>query len=158
MINILRVNTVLRAVLVAAICSFSPSLLAQATEQKVWIKAVDNGSQCEVSAYFKGDKDNCNNKKANGREDCAKDEGCVCTRQEKHITWQMDGKESFTIEFDEGDTNPFITTGESDCNFKSNKKGKLRCRVKTKNIPKGLYSYNVAVPHCESTTLQLKVY
>ena len=110
MINILRVNTVLRAVLVAAICSFSPSLLAQATEQKVWIKAVDNGSQCEVSAYFKGDKDNCNNKKANGREDCAKDEGCVCTRQEKHITWQMDGKESFTIEFDEGDTNPFITT------------------------------------------------
>ena len=70
----------------------------------------------------------------------------------------MDGKESFTIEFDEGDTNPFITKGESDCNFKSNKKGKLRCRVKTKNLPKGLYSYNVAVPHCEKTTLQIKIY
>jgi hypothetical protein len=70
----------------------------------------------------------------------------------------MEGKESFTIEFDEGDTNPFITKGESECNFKSNKKGKLRCRVKGKDVPKGQYSYTVAVPHCESAKLQIKIY
>lgn len=158
MAQLLRSKTILSGLLVAFICCFSPLLLAEAKEQKVWIKATDNGSQCEVSAYFKGDHDNCGNDNAKGRGDCAKDTGCVCTRQEKHITWQMDGTESFTVEFDEGDTNPFVTKGESECNFKSNKKGKLRCRVKGKNLPKDLYSYTVTVPHCESTRLKLKIY
>ena len=70
----------------------------------------------------------------------------------------MDGKESFTVQFDQGDANPFIQDGSNECNFKSNKKGKLRCKVKGKDTPKGFYRYSVAVPHCEPARLRLRLY
>ena len=153
-----RFNIVSLALLVVASFLFNQSALADAVEQKVWIKPVNEGGQCTVTALFKGDKDNCKNKKAKGRDDCAKDEGCVCSRKEKHIAWQMDGSQSFKVVFDQGDKNPFVKDGSHECNFKSNKKGKLRCRVKGKDTPKGMYRYSVEVPNCESAKLQLKLY
>ena len=160
MSEFLRFDALLKALLIATICCFSPSLFAEAREQKVWIKAMDgaDGTQCRVTAYFKGEHDNCKGDDAKGRADCDKESGCVCTRQEKHITWEMDGKESFTVQFDQGDANPFIVDGSNECNMKSNKKGKLRCKVKGKDTPKGFYHYSVAVPHCEPARLKLRLY
>ena len=143
---------------IAALCS--PSGFAKAVEQKVRLQVVDpgDGAQCMVQAVFKGDHDNCKNKKAKGRDNCDKDTGCVCTRQEKHITWQMENKEPFTITFDQGSANPFVQKGSNECNFKNNKKGKLRCRVKGKDVPSALYSYAINVPNCQSAHAKLKIY
>ena len=138
----------------------SPALRAETVEQKVRLKVVDpgNGAQCQVQAVFKGDHDNCKNKNAKGRDDCSKDNGCVCTRQDKHITWEMEDKKAFNIAFDQGSQNPFVQKGSSECNLKSNKKGKLRCRVKGKDVPRASYSYSINVPNCTSLHTRIKVY
>jgi hypothetical protein len=141
-------------------CGFSAPLLAEAVEQTVRIEVSKptDGSQCQVAAIFKGDHDNCSNDKAKGRADCSKESGCVCTRQEKHVTWQIDGKQSFAIAFDQGSANPFVTKGDSECNQKSNKKGKLRCRVKGKDVPRGDYKYTITVPECPAIQSHIKIY
>ena len=107
---------------------------------------------------FKGDHDNCENDNAKGRADCSKDTGCVCTRQEKHVSWQISDKQSFSIVFDQGSPNPFVTKGSNECNFKSNKKGKLRCRVKGKDVPRGDYKYSIVVPECPAIVSHIKIY
>ena len=139
---------------------FSPLVQAEAREQKVRLEVISpgDGGQCQVKAVFKGDHDNCKNDEAKGRDNCHKDEGCVCTRQEKHITWEMKNKEPFSIKFDQGSSNPFVQKGDSECNFKSNKKGKLRCRVKGKDVPRAFYRYSVHVENCASTVAQIKIY
>lgn len=138
---------------------FSSQLLAEAREQTVRIEVTKpEGGQCEVKAIFKGDHDNCKNDAANGRADCSADTGCVCTRQEKHIRWMVNGKQSFAILFDQGSPNPFVTKGDSECNFKSNKEGKLRCRVKGKDVPKGDYKYSIQVPECPTIQSHIKIY
>ena len=96
--------------------------------------------------------------KAKGREDCSKESGCICTRQEKHVMWKIQDKQSFAITFDQGTPNPFVTKGQSDCNFKSNKKGHLRCRVKGKDVPRGDYKYTISVPECPSIQSHIKIY
>ncbi len=153
-----RMAGLFSAVVLSFACFASASAVAETVEQKVWIKAVETGGSCAVTAYFKGDHDNCSNHDAHGRGDCSKDSGCICTRQAKHVTWQMDGDEDFSVVFDQGDPNPFVEKGDNDCKFASNKKGKLRCRVKEKDTPKGIYHYSVQVPHCGSAKLQLKLY
>jgi hypothetical protein len=70
----------------------------------------------------------------------------------------MQNKEAFTIAFDQGSDNPFVQKGSSECNFKSNKKGKLRCRVKGKDVPSAIYRYTVNVANCKSATAALKIY
>jgi hypothetical protein len=138
---------------------FSSQLLAEAREQTVRIEVTKpEGGQCEVKAVFKGDHDNCKNDAANGRADCSADTGCVCTRQEKHVRWMVNGKQSFAILFDQGSANPFVTKGDSECNFKSNKEGKLRCRVKGKDVPKGDYKYSIQVPECPTIQSHIKIY
>ncbi len=138
---------------------FSSQLLAEAREQTVRIEvSKPEGGQCEVKAVFKGDHDNCKNDAAKGRADCSADAGCVCTRQEKHVRWIVNGKQSFAILFDQGSPNPFVTKGDSECNFKSNKEGKLRCRVKGKNVPKGDYKYSIQVPECPTIHSHIKIY
>jgi hypothetical protein len=146
--------------LLAITLCLSPTLLAETVEQKVRLKVIDpgDGSQCQVKAVFKGDHDNCKNKNAKGRDDCSKDSGCVCTRQEKHITWEMENKEPFSIAFDQGSNNPFVQKGSHECKFKSNKKGKLRCRVKGKDVPKANYRYSINVKNCAPAHAQVKVY
>jgi len=139
---------------------FSPLLQAEAREQKVWVKVTSpgDGGQCQVQVMFKGDHDNCKNDKAKGRDNCKKDQGCVCTRQEKHIKWESKNKEPFSIKFDQGSSNPFVQKGDSECKFKSNKKGKLRCRVKGKDVPSALYRYSIHVDDCASAVAQIKIY
>ncbi len=146
--------------LLALACGFSTPLLAEAIEQTVRIEVTKpaEGGQCAVQAVFRGDHDNCNNDNAKGRADCSKESGCVCTRQEKHITWQIEDKQSFSIVFDQGSPNPFVAKGDSECNLKSNKKGKLRCRVKGKDVPKGDYKYSIHVPECPATQSHIKIY
>ena len=153
-VNVLTLLPLLLAVV------FSPLVHAEAREQKVWVEVSSpgDGGQCQVSTRFKGDHDNCKNDKAKGRADCSKDTGCVCTRQEKHVSWKIDGKQSFAIVLDQGTANPFVPDGDSECNFKSNKKGQLRCRVKGKDVPRGDYRYSIAVPECPSITSHIKVY
>ncbi len=141
-----------------AVLGASPASLAETVEQKVWVKAVDTDGTCKVTAYFKGDHDNCSNHDAHGRDDCPKDTGCICTRQEKHVTWEMDGSEGFSVMFDAGSENPFVAKGDNACDFSSNKKGKLRCRVKEKDTPKGIYHYSVHVDHCQPAKVKLKLY
>ena len=138
----------------------APLVSAKAVEQNVRLKITDpgDGSQCQVQAVFKGDHDNCKNKKANGRDNCSKDGGCVCTRKEKHITWIMENKEPFSIKFDQGNENPFVQKGSHECKFQSNKKGKLRCRVKGKDVANGSYRYSIDVAHCQPLVTQIKVY
>jgi hypothetical protein len=139
---------------------FSPLAHAEAREQKVWVEVTSpgDGDQCQVSAIFRGDHDNCKNDNAKGRDDCKKDVGCVCTRQEKHITWESKNKEHFSIKFDQGSSNPFVQKGDSECNFKGNKKGKLRCRVKGKDVPKAAYRYSINVENCQPAVAQIKIY
>ena len=147
------------ALLLLFTSAFSSQLLAEAREQTVRIEVTKpEGGQCEVKAVFKGDHDNCKNDNANGRADCSADTGCVCTRQEKHIRWMINGKQSFAIAFDQGSANPFVTQGQSECNFKSNKEGKLRCRVKGKDVPKGDYKYSIEVPECPTIQSHIKIY
>jgi len=141
-------------------CGFSAPSLAEAVEQTVIIatsKPVE-GSQCKVRAEFRGDHDNCNNDAAKGRATCSKESGCVCTRQEKHVAWKVEDKQSFAIVFDQGSPNPFVTKGDSECSFKSNKEGKLRCRVKGKDVPKGDYKYSIVVPECPAIVSHIKIY
>ena len=155
-----NIKLAIGSTILAVCCSFSGQVLAEAVEQTVRIEVMkaDDGSQCQVKAVFKGDHDNCKNDKAKGRADCSKDTGCVCTHQEKHVSWKIDGKQSFAIVFDQGTANPFVTDGDSECNFKSNKKGQLRCRVKGKDVPRGDYRYSIVVPECPSITSHIKVY
>ncbi len=141
-------------------CSFSAASLAEAVEQTVIItisKPAD-GSQCKVQAVFTGEQDNCNNDAAKGRANCSKESGCVCTRQEKHVTWKVDPTQSFAIVFDQGSPNPFVAKGDRECSFKSDKKGKLRCRVKGKDVPRGDYKYSIVVPECPAIVSHLKIY
>ena len=150
----------------AALClAGSAAALAEAKEQRVWLTVVDpgDGSQCEVRAVFKGDHDKCKNDAAKGRGDCSKETGCVCTRQEKKVQWSMDkggdkNKEPFSIAFNQGSDNPFVQKGDHECKFKSNKKGKLRCRVKGKDVPGAVYRYSIHVENCASTVAQVKIY
>lgn len=145
--------------LLAIASGFSTPLLAEAVEQKVRIEvSKPDGGDCTVQAVFKGDHDNCKNDAAKGRADCSKDLGCVCTRQEKHVGWQIEDKQSFSIVFDQGSPNPFVTDGSHECSFKSNKKGKLRCRVKGKNVPRGDYKYSIVVPECPAIQSHIKIY
>lgn len=138
---------------------FSSQLLAEAREQTVRIEVTKpEGGQCEVRAVFRGDHDNCKNDKANGRADCSADKGCVCTRQEKHVRWMINDKQSFAIVFDQGSPNPFVTEGQSECNLRSNKEGKLRCRVKGKDVPNGDYRYSIQVPECPTIQSHIKIY
>ena len=150
------------ALCLALLCAaaVSPGALAEAREQKVRLEVAlpEGGGQCAVQAAFRGDHDNCKNDKADGRDDCPKDAGCVCTRQDKHLSWEMKDKESFEIRFDQGSTNPFVMKGEHECNLKSNKKGKLRCRVKGKDVPRGTYRYSIHHEGCTPATAQFKVY
>lgn len=139
---------------------FSPLAISEVKEQKVRLEVTSpsDGGQCQVKAVFKGDHDNCKNKKAKGRDDCHKDQGCVCTRKEKHITWEMKNKEKFTIKFDQGSSNPFVQNGDHECKFKSNNKGKLRCRVKGKDVPSAMYRYSIHVENCKPANAEIKVY
>lgn len=150
-----------RGLLLLAIAMItSPGLLAETVEQKVRLKVIDpgNGAQCQVQAVFKGDHDNCKNHDAHGRDDCKKDSGCVCSRQEKHVSWEIEGKHKFSISFDQGSDNPFVQKGDHECKFKSNDNGKLRCRIKGKDVPKGMYRYSIHSPNCDSTVAQIKLY
>jgi len=150
----------------AALCmAGSQTALAEATEQRIWVDTVDpgNGAQCEVRAEFKGDQDNCSNDAAKGRSDCSKDQGCVCTRQEKKVQWSLakgndKSKGALSIAFNQGSDNPFVQKGSDECNFKSNKEGNLRCSVKGKDVPKGIYRYSIAVSNCKPLITQIKVY
>ena len=137
-----------------------PSALSETVEQKVRLQLVtpEGGTSCEVKAVFRGDKDNCANHDAHGRDNCLKETGCVCSRQEKHVSWEMEGGHKFGISFDQGDASPFVREGSSECTLSSNKKGKLRCRVKGKDTPKGIYRYSISSPGCTGTTTQLKLY
>lgn len=153
------IKHIIMTALLSLAFGFSTPLLAEAVEQTVRIEVTKPAEgQCEVKAVFKGDHDNCKNDKANGRADCSADSGCVCTRQEKHIRWMVNGKQSFSIAFDQGSPNPFVTKGQSECNFKSNKEGKLRCRVKGKDVPKGDYKYSISVPECPTIQSHIKIY
>lgn len=138
-------------------CGFSSQLQAAASEQTVRL-SVSKGEQCEVQAVFRGDQDNCSLDDARGRAKCTKDTGCVCTRQEKHVSWKMDGDHPFRIVFDQGDGNPFVANGQKECNFKSNKKGQLRCRVKGKDVPKGQYDYSIEVDGCKAARSRVEIY
>jgi hypothetical protein len=159
------INGFLTATLAALCLSGSVAAQAETREQRIWLDVVDpgNGAQCEVRAIFKGDHDNCRNDDARGRADCSKDRGCVCTRQEKKVQWSMakgsdKNKENFTIAFNQGSKNPFVKDGSNECNFKSNKEGNLRCRVKGKDVPRGIYRYSIEVSHCKPLVTQLKIY
>jgi hypothetical protein len=157
MIN--RVNKIIAVSLLAAAWAWSSQVHAEAVEQTVTIEVnKPEGGECKVSAVFKGDHDNCKNDAAKGRADCSKDTGCICTRQEKHVAWKIDGKESFSIAFDQGSDNPFITKGDNECKLHSNKKGKLRCKVKGKDTPKGDYKYSITVPECPTIESHIKLY
>lgn len=160
MFNLRRIKALITTSILAMSCGFSAPLLAEAVEQTVRIEVMkaDDGSQCQVQAVFKGDHDNCKNDAAKGRADCSADTGCVCTRQEKHVMWKVDNKQSFAIAFDQGSPNPFVTKGDSECNLKSNKKGQLRCRVKGKDVPKGDYKYSIEVPECPTIQSHIKIY
>lgn len=155
-----NVKALVSASLLAIACGFSAPSMAEAVEQTVRIEVekADGSAQCKVQAIFKGDHDNCKNDKAKGRADCSKESGCVCTRQEKHVTWKIENKQSFAIVFDQGSPNPFVTKGKRECNFKSNKQGKLRCRVKGKDVPRGDYKYSITVPECPATVSHIKIY
>tara|TARA_R110001592_G_scaffold363371_1_gene685552 strand:+ start:172549 stop:173028 length:480 start_codon:yes stop_codon:yes gene_type:complete len=154
-----KLKVITAASLLAICCGVSTPLLAETVEQKVRIEVSKlDGGDCTVQAVFKGDHDNCDNDNAKGRADCSKDTGCVCTRQEKHVSWQIEDKQSFSIVFDQGSPNPFVTKGSHECNFKSNKKGKLRCRVKGKNVPRGDYKYSIVVPECPAIESHIKIY
>ena len=147
------------ALLLLCGAAFSTQLLAEAREQTVRIEVTKPADgQCQVKAVFKGDHDNCKNDNAKGRADCSADQGCVCTRQEKHVMWKINGKQSFAIAFDQGSPNPFVTQGDSECNLKSNKKGQLRCRVKGKDVPRGYYKYSIEVPECPTIQSHIKIY
>tara|TARA_R110000823_G_scaffold210224_10_gene340521 strand:- start:2531 stop:3022 length:492 start_codon:yes stop_codon:yes gene_type:complete len=136
-----------------------PEVHAEAREQKVRLEVVrPEGKQCYVQAAFKGDHDNCKNDKAEGRDDCKKKDGCVCSRTEKHLAWQMKGKEAYSLRFDQGSSNPFVDQGEHKCDLKSNDKGKLRCRLKGKGVPKGMYRYSINVEGCKAAQTEFKVY
>ena len=74
------------------------------------------------------------------------------------MTWQIEQGQSFEIVFDQGSPNPFVTDGSRECNFRSNKKGKLRCRVKGRNVPKGDYRYSIVVPECPPVQSHIKIY
>jgi hypothetical protein len=159
--RLLKLTRVLTSALLISIsCSFSPQLFAEAVEQTVRLSVTtpSDGSQCKVQAVFKGDHDNCDNDKAKGRADCTKDTGCVCSRQDKHVSWKMEGDQPFNIVFDQGSANPFVSKGQSECNLKSNKKGQLRCRVKGKDVPKGEYKYSVQVLSCTPARSAIKIY
>ena len=159
MATLQRIKALHVALLVALACGFSAPLQAETVEQKVRIEISRlDGGDCTVQAVFKGDHDNCKNDNAKGRADCSKDTGCVCTRQEKHVSWQIEDKQSFSIVFDQGSPNPFVTKGSHECSFKSNKKGKLRCRVKGKDVPRGDYKYSIVVPECPAIQSHIKVY
>lgn len=151
---------ILTALLFAVTLATSPALLAETKEQKVRLSVEDpgGGAQCEVKAVFKGDHDNCKNHDAHGRDDCKKDGGCVCTRQEKHVAWQMKNNGKFEIKFDQGSDNPFVQKGSNECKFKANKEGKLRCRVKGKDVSRGLYHYSIHAQGCKPATAHIKVY
>lgn len=143
----------------------SATALAEATEQRVWVDTVSpgNGAQCEVRAEFKGDQDNCKNDAAKGRSDCSKDQGCVCTRKEKKIQWSLakgndKSKGALSIAFNQGSDNPFVQKGSDECNFMSNKEGNLRCQVKGKDVPSGIYRYSIAVAGCKPLVAQIKIY
>jgi hypothetical protein len=131
---------------------------AEAREQTVRLSTSGAGGSCTVQAVFRGDHDNCSNDRAGGRDDCASEKGCVCTRKEKHVSWDMAGRDAFEVHFDQGDKNPFVKYGSNECNFKSNDSGKLRCRVKGRDIPSGIYRYSVRVPHCQPLVTRLKIY
>jgi hypothetical protein len=155
-----RLQKTLTLVLSLILAGFAAPVHAEAVEQKVRLSVMDpgDGSQCVVQAEFRGEHDNCKNDKAHGRSDCPKEEGCVCARKEKHVAWQIEGKDRFSIQFDQGSENPFVKDGTHECNFKSNKEGKLRCRLRGKNVPKGHYRYSILVPHCEPAVAEIKVY
>lgn len=155
-----RIKTLIGTLLVGMTCCFSPLLLAAAVEQTVRlsVNTPADGSQCQVEAVFKGDHDNCKLDDAKGRDNCSKESGCVCTRQEKHVSWKMDGGHAFSVVFDQGASNPFVTKGQSECNFKSNKKGQLRCRIKGKEVPKGHYDYAIEVADCKPARSRVEVY
>ena len=70
----------------------------------------------------------------------------------------MENKEPFSIAFDQGSNNPFVQKGSNECKFKSNNKGKLRCRVKGKDVPKAVYRYSINVPNCTPAHAQVKIY
>lgn len=159
MTQLARFKALVLACLLALSGGYSALALAEAVEQKVRIEVQKSeGGQCQVKAVFKGDHDNCKNDNAKGRADCSKDTGCVCTRQEKHVSWQIEGQQSFSIVFDQGSPNPFVTQGSNECNLKSNKKGKLRCRVKGKDVPRGDYKYSIVVPECPAIQSHIKIY
>ena len=155
----------LNATFAALFIAGSATALAEATEQRVWVDTVNpgNGAQCEVRAEFKGDQDNCKNDAAKGRSDCSKDQGCVCTRKEKKIQWSLakgndKSKGALSIAFNQGSDNPFVQKGSDECNFKSNKEGNLRCHVKGKDVPSGIYRYSIQVAGCKPLVTQIKIY
>jgi len=155
----------LNSALVALCLAGNASASAEATEQRIWVDLVNtgDGAQCEVRAVFKGDQDNCSNDAAKGRSDCSKEQGCICTRQEKKVQWSLKegnkkDKGAFSIAFNQGSDNPFVKKGDNECNFKSNKEGNLRCRVRGKDVPKGIYRYSIQAGDCKPLTTQIKIY
>jgi hypothetical protein len=165
MFNSKLIRITLNALLAAVCLAGSGLALAEAKEQRVWVDVVkpSDGSQCAVTASFRGDSDNCKNDAAKGRGDCSAVQGCVCTRQEKKVQWSIDqgggkNKQSFSIAFDQGSENPFVQKGSDECNFKSNKEGNLRCQVKGKEVSKGIYRYSIEAAGCKPLATQLKIY
>ncbi len=165
MTNSTSIRILINAFLAALCLAGSGTALAEAREQRVWVDIVTpaEGSQCEVRASFKGDNDNCKNDAAKGRGDCNEGEGCVCTRQEKKVQWSMakggsNKKEAFSVVFNQGSENPFVQKGSDECNFNSNKEGNLRCQVKGKGVPAGIYRYSIEVGQCKPLITQVKIY
>jgi hypothetical protein len=140
------------------LAGFSQWAAAEAREQTVTLSTVDRGSSCSVQAVFSGDHDNCTNDRAEGRSDCSRERGCVCTRKEKHVSWEIEGTDAFEVHFDQGDKNPFVKYGSNECDFRSNSEGTLRCRVKGRDIPPGIYRYSVRVEDCPPLVTRIKIY
>jgi len=163
--NTLHTTTLHRqvaALLVLAVCALvsTAATAKEAHGQQIQLQVVspEGGGQCQVQATFKDDHDNCKSDKAGGRNDCAADAGCACIRKEKRLTWKMEDKKSFELRFGQGSANPFASDGDHKCNLKSNKEGKLRCRVKAKGVPDGIYRYSIHAMDCKPATAQIKVY
>ena len=149
-------KSLISALLIAVACSFSSQLLAKAVEQTVHLSVITpvDGSQCRVGAAFEGYRDNCGDDQANGRSECTEDTGCVCTRQEEHVSWKIEGNLPFDILFDQGSKNPF----EGECELESGKAGEVRCRVKSKNVQRGEYTYSVHVLSCIPAISKIRIY
>ena len=99
---------------------------------------IKTDGQCAVSVDLVSSEDNCAGSAFAGN--CGKNgKDCVCIRDKKFITWQIDNGARFELQFD--GTSPF--KGENP--LKSGNNSKLKRKV---DAPEGDYIYNVVVEGC----------